>query len=165
MRVIESLIIDVQYSQKAAFSFEKGSNGQNYSSFSIFSHPVSHPPTPTPPLQQNLWFPHPLKAIWKTLSLVVSKLDFACTGSRLFPGRWGYEFAFEFMNLLLKIKGGRQKTKFYFFYSLKCFFHWDSLHAGMYSHYKACSYKKNKNKKETHTGNLFRKNLQLIGVC
>ena len=124
---------------------------------------ATHPPPP--PLQQNLWFPHPLKAIWKTLSLVVSKLDFACTGSRLFPGRWGYEFAFEFMNLLLKIKGGRQKTKFYFFYSLKCFFHWDSLHAGMDSHYKACSYKKNKNKKEKHTGNLFRKNLQLIGAC
>ena len=44
----------------------------------------------------------PLNAIWKTLGIVVSKLDFTSCGSRLFPGRREYEFSFEFMNLLLK---------------------------------------------------------------
>ena len=33
------ILIDVQYLQKAVFSFEKGSNGQNHSS-SGFHHPV-----------------------------------------------------------------------------------------------------------------------------
>ena len=46
------ILIDVQYSQKAIFSFEKGSNGQNHStsgshhSMKIFS-------------QQSFWFPPP----------------------------------------------------------------------------------------------------------
>ena len=53
------ILIDVQYSQKAVFSFEKGLNGQNHSS-SGSHHPVkkippskisdyrSPPPPPTP---------------------------------------------------------------------------------------------------------------------
>ena len=48
----------------------------------------------------------------------------------------------------------------------------DLLHARLKSHYKAWSYKKKKHKKikanlfrRKSTGNLFRRNLQLIGVC
>ena len=44
------------------------------------------------------------------------------------------------------------------------FFNWDSLHARLNSNYKACTYRKMKHKKLNHTGKLFRKNLQLIGV-
>ena len=44
------------------------------------------------------------------------------------------------------------------------FFNRDSLHARLNSHYKASSYKKYSTKRLKHTGNLFRKNLQLIGV-
>ena len=40
------------------------------------------------------------------------------------------------------------------------FFNWDSLYARLNSHYKAWSYKKNKQKDLRYTGNLFRKNLQ-----
>ena len=53
MQVIMILIlIDVQYSQKAVISFEKGSNGQNQS-FSGFQHLVEKSP-PT----EKFWF-HP----------------------------------------------------------------------------------------------------------
>ena len=52
----------------------------------------------------------PLNAIWKTLDLMVSKSDFTYSGPRSFPRREKYEFAFEFVNLLLKIKGGRQEA-------------------------------------------------------
>ena len=38
------ILIDVQYSQKAVFSFEKGSDGQNYTSFLGPNHPVMLPP-------------------------------------------------------------------------------------------------------------------------
>ena len=41
------------------------------------------------------------------------------------------------------------------------FFNWDSLHARLNSNCKAWSYKKKKQKILKHTGNLFRKNLQL----
>ena len=47
-------------------------------------------------------------------------------------------------------------------------FNWDSLHARLSSHYKAWSHgvtKKSSTKRLNHTGNLFRKNLQLTGVC
>ena len=45
------ILIDVHYSQKAVFSFEKGSNGQNHSSGShlVKNYPpskISNPPTP-----------------------------------------------------------------------------------------------------------------------
>ena len=47
------ILIDVKYSQKAVFSFDKGSNGQNHSSGSY--HLVKKNPK-----QQNLQFlPHP----------------------------------------------------------------------------------------------------------
>ena len=39
------ILIDVQYSQKAVISFEKGSNGQNQS-FSGFQHLVEKSPPP-----------------------------------------------------------------------------------------------------------------------
>ena len=45
------------------------------------------------------------------------------------------------------------------------FLNWDSLHPRLNSHYKAWSYKKKGTKRLKYTGNLFRKNLQLIGVC
>ena len=40
------ILIDVQYSQKAVISFQKGSNGQNQS-FSGFQHLVEKSPPPT----------------------------------------------------------------------------------------------------------------------
>ena len=54
------ILIDVQYSEKAIFSFEKGSNGQNIPS-SGSQHPVKKVPckiSETSP---------PFNAIWKTL--------------------------------------------------------------------------------------------------
>ena len=47
------------------------------------------------------------------------------------------------------------------------FFNWDSLHARLNRYYKAWSYKKIYMDKmiKKHTGNLFKKNVQLIGVC
>ena len=61
------ILIDVQYSQTAVFSFEKGLNGQNYSSGSHY--PVKKIP---PPAKFPIPFPlggppPPLTAIWKTL--------------------------------------------------------------------------------------------------
>ena len=44
------------------------------------------------------------------------------------------------------------------------FFSWDSPHARLNSYYKARSYKKKMHKKIKAYKNLFRKNLQLIGV-
>ena len=44
------------------------------------------------------------------------------------------------------------------------FFIWESLHARLNSYYKAWSYKKKTHKKIEAYKNLFRKNLQLIGV-
>ena len=41
-----SILIDVQYSQKAAFSFEKGSNCQNHSSSGSL-HPVKNSTPPS----------------------------------------------------------------------------------------------------------------------
>ena len=48
---------------------------------------------------------------------------------------------------------------------LLIFFDWDLLYVRLNSHYKVWSYKKKKDKKIKHTRNLFRKSLQLIGVC
>ena len=48
------ILIDVQYSQKAVFSFQKGMNRQNHIS-SGFLHLVKNPP------HQNFWFPPPPK--------------------------------------------------------------------------------------------------------
>ena len=50
------VLIDVQYSQKAIFSFEKGMIGQNNSSSG------SHCPVKKIP-QQNFWLPPPLGGI------------------------------------------------------------------------------------------------------
>ena len=50
---------------------------------------------------------------------------------------------------------------FFFFF----FFDWNSLHAKLSIYYKALSYKKRSTKRLKHTWNLFRENLQLIGVC
>ena len=60
------VLIDVQYSQKAIFSFEKGLIGQNHSS-SGCHHWVTKSP---PPIQQNFQSPPLLTAIWKTLNMV-----------------------------------------------------------------------------------------------
>ena len=54
------ILIDVKYSQKAAFSFEKGSNRQNHSSSGSL-HPVKKSPPVKFPIP-----PQPLTAIWKT---------------------------------------------------------------------------------------------------
>ena len=70
------ILIDVQYSQKAVLSFEKGSNGQNHSS-SGSHHPVKKiPPSKISDSTPNWGEPsHPLplfgkpiwNAIWKKL--------------------------------------------------------------------------------------------------
>ena len=46
--MLKLILIDVQYLQKAVFSFEKGSNHQNHSS-SGSNHPVKDPRPPAPP--------------------------------------------------------------------------------------------------------------------
>ena len=51
-------------------------------------------------------------------------------------------------------------SSFFFF-----FLNWDSPYARLNSHYEAWSYKKRSTKRLKHTGNLFRKNLQLKDVC
>ena len=64
-------LIDVQYSQTAVFSFEKGSNRQNhFSSGSV--HPAKKIPPPSKISDSPHWgiyplLPPPLTAIWKTL--------------------------------------------------------------------------------------------------
>ena len=55
------ILIKAQYSQKAAFSFEKGLKGQNHSS-SGSHHPIKKLP------KQNFLSPT-INAIWKTLDL------------------------------------------------------------------------------------------------
>ena len=74
------ILIDVQYSQKAVISFQKGSNGQNQS-FSGFQHLVEKSPPPphrkiliSPILGGGGIFPPPptFNAIWKTLHIVSS---------------------------------------------------------------------------------------------
>ena len=45
------------------------------------------------------------------------------------------------------------------------FFNWDSLHASLNSHTRHGVTRKRKTKRLSHTGNLFRKNLQLKDVC
>ena len=101
------ILIDVLYSQKAVFIFEKGSDCQNYSS-SGYNQPAKNPACKISD------FPT-LNAIWKTLDLLVSILDLTSRGPRLLPGRREYEFSFEFMNLLLKIKGGDRRPNFIIF--------------------------------------------------
>ena len=44
------------------------------------------------------------------------------------------------------------------------YFNWDSFHVRLNSHYGAWGYMKKEYKKLKHTGNLFRKNVQLKGV-
>ena len=67
----------------------------------------------------------------------------------------------------IHIYGSRMPDK-----KLVFFLNWDSLHTRLNNHYEAWSYKKRNTKrlKHTgnsmqHTGNLFRKNLQLKDVC
>ena len=60
------ILIDVQYSQKAVFSFEKGLNCQNHYSLGSL-HLVTPPPAPPQP-EKFLIPPYPLFTnIWKTL--------------------------------------------------------------------------------------------------
>ena len=56
------MLIGVKYTQKAAFSFEKGSNSQNHSS-SVFHHLIKNP------LSKISDPPCLLTTIWKTLCL------------------------------------------------------------------------------------------------
>ena len=58
------ILIDVQYSQKAVFSFEKGSNCQNHSSSGSLNLVKKSPPPVKFPV------PPPFTAIWKTLAYV-----------------------------------------------------------------------------------------------
>ena len=59
------ILIDAQHSQKAVFSFEKGSNCQNHSS--DFLHPITLPVKFVIPLTGENSPPPPLTTIWKTL--------------------------------------------------------------------------------------------------
>ena len=67
-----SILIDVQYSQKAVFSFEKGLNGQNHSSSGSHQSVKNFPPAkflipPPGGIAPTGGFPSPLNTIWKTL--------------------------------------------------------------------------------------------------
>ena len=103
---------------------------------------------------------------------MVNKSDFTSSGPRLFLRRGKYEFAFESVNFLLKNQkgggegGGRQKAEFCYFCSLECFF-LIGTHSmqGWTATKKHEGTKKRSTKRLKHTGNLSRKNLQLIGVC
>ena len=76
------ILIDVQYLQKAVFSFEKCSNGQNCYSSSPHHLIKKFPPTkisdslpaPPPPLGGR-GIPPPLNTIWKTLDIQIIKLN------------------------------------------------------------------------------------------
>ena len=62
------ILIDVQYSQKVVFSFEKGSNCQNHSSSGSLNLVKKSPPPPV-----KFPIPHPtppFTTIWKTLACV-----------------------------------------------------------------------------------------------
>ena len=72
------ILVDVQYSQNAVFSFEKCANHENHSS-SGFHLPVknsliskiSYHPLPPPPPPPSF---HPLLPIWKTLACLLACL-------------------------------------------------------------------------------------------
>ena len=64
------ILIDIQYSQKAVSSFEKGLNHQNHSSSDFLYSVKKFPPVkflilPTP--LGRIYLPPPLTTIWKTL--------------------------------------------------------------------------------------------------
>ena len=90
------ILIDVQYSQKAVFSFEKGLDGQNHPSSCSNQLVKKCPPA-------KFLIPPLLNAIWKTLGLMLSKSDFISSSLISFPERGEYEFVFEFVNLLWQI--------------------------------------------------------------
>ena len=133
-------------SQKVVFSFEEGQNAPNYSS-SGSNHLVI----------KSL----PFNAILKILGLMVSKSDFTTSGPRSFPEMEEYEFAFEFVNLLLKIIGGNDSRPDFvifvvlsaFFIGIHCMQDWTAT-----TRHKVR--RKRSAKRSKHTGNLFRKNLQ-----
>ena len=66
------ILIDVQYSKKAAFSFEKGWNHQKHSLGFLHTvkkiPPVKFPIPPPPQWEGGFTTPPPLTTIWKTLS-------------------------------------------------------------------------------------------------
>ena len=66
--MLSLIVIDVQHSQKAVFSFEKGLNCQNHSLGSL--HPVKNPP----PSVKSLIPPALLPAIWKIHVTMLSPL-------------------------------------------------------------------------------------------
>ena len=47
---------------------------------------------------------------------------------------------------IITLKGFMVNIKSYFYFLLFFFFNWDSLHARLNSHYKACNYKKKTHK-------------------
>ena len=85
------ILIDVQYSQNAVFSYEKGSNRQNHSSSppgkKIRSSKISdpHPPPPTPPTGAREFTTSPLIAIWEILFTAYSYFTEAALRWLLLP--------------------------------------------------------------------------------
>ena len=77
------ILIDAQYLQNVAFSFEKGANGQSHSSSDSDYQIKKFPPTPAKflPPSPPTPFPHwggeisllPLNAIWKTLCMICTE--------------------------------------------------------------------------------------------
>ena len=63
------ILIDVQYSQEAAFSCEKALNRQNHSSSGSL-HPIKN--LPPPPTGKNLPPPHPLPLFGKPCIYLVN---------------------------------------------------------------------------------------------
>ena len=75
--MLSLIAIDVQHSQKAVFSFEKGLNCQNHSLGSL--HPVKNPPPSVkspipPPPSPTPSAPALLPAIWKIHVTMLSPL-------------------------------------------------------------------------------------------
>ena len=49
---------------------------------------------------------------------MVTKSGFVSSGPKLFPGRGEYEFDFEFVNLLLKIKGEKDRRPIFLIFAV-----------------------------------------------
>ena len=77
------ILIDVQYSQKAVFSFEQGSNGQNHSSGS--HHPVKKSPQEICAISTEKFCFDMFNFMWKVLEILFSQCKSPVMTLRLHP--------------------------------------------------------------------------------
>ena len=96
---------------------------------------------------------------------MVSKSYFTSSGQRFFPGRGENELGFEFVNLLLKIKDWKdRRPNFVIFVVWSAFFIGILSMQGLTATTRHEVTRRRSTKRSKHTGNHFRRNLQLIGV-